>query len=173
MMEEEKNVPYFPMFFRLAGRSVLVVGAGAIGSRRIETLLEFGADVLTVAPEGAGRMAEIEKLAADGHFAGTLTWERRCFQPSDVDGKFFVTAASDDRKENDRIVSLCRSRGILVNHAGDQKQCDFYFPAVAREGALVAGICSSGRDHHLVRKTAADLRAWLRERNETGIRERG
>lgn len=187
--------PYFPMFFCLSGRKVLVVGAGNIGTRRVETLLSFGADVLAVAPEGSGRMEELVRdagwkrteeadagrkqteeadagrkrtaerdagEAADMSGGGRLTWERRRFCAEDLDGVFFAVAAADDPAVNDQIADLCRSRGILVNHAGDRSKCDFYFPAVAREGKLVVGISSSGQDHRLVRKTAAALREWLR-----------
>lgn len=159
-------MPYFPMFFCLDGRKVLVVGAGRIGARRIETLLSFGADVMVVAPEGDQRM---EALIAERNFEGRLVWERRSFRPSDADGKFLVIAAADDPEVNDRIVSLCRSRGILVNHAGDQSQCDFYFPGIARDERLVIGVCSSGLNHRLVREAAAALRTWLKEfsRRET------
>lgn len=179
-----QKIPYFPMFFSLAGREVLVVGAGKIGSRRIETLLSFGASVLAVAPEGTERMKELagsqdkeptgermkepaerqmKELAAEKASAGRLVWERRCFRPPDLDGKFLVIAASDDAAVNDQIVSLCRRRGILVNHAGDQRQCDFYFPGIVREGKLVAGVSSSGQDHGLVRKVSAAMRVWLQE----------
>lgn len=179
-----QKIPYFPMFFSLADREVLVVGAGKIGSRRIETLLSFGASVLAVAPEGTERMKELagsqdkeptgermkepaerqmKELAAEKASAGRLVWERRCFRPSDLGGKFLVIAASDDAAVNDQIVSLCRSRGILVNHAGDQRQCDFYFPGIVREGKLVAGVSSSGQDHGLVRKVSAAMRVWLQE----------
>lgn len=192
MEHKVQEIPYFPMFFSLAGREVLVVGTGKIGSRRIETLLSFGAFVLAVAPEGTDRMKELagsrekepaeeqeresageqEKESAGERMkepfaeeasAGRLVWERRCFRPSDLDGKFLVIAASDDAGVNDQIVSLCRSRGILVNHAGDQRQCDFYFPGIVREGKLVAGVSSSGQDHGLVRKVSAAMRVWLRE----------
>lgn len=200
MENKVQEIPYFPMFFSLAGREVLVVGAGKIGSRRIETLLTFGASVLAVAPEGTDRMKELagsqgketaeehmkepagermkepvgerlkepagertKEAAAEEASAGRLVWKRRCFRPSDLDGKFLVIAASDDAGVNDQIVSLCRSRGILVNHAGDQRQCDFYFPGIVREGKLVAGVSSSGQDHGLVRKVSAAMRVWLRE----------
>lgn len=59
MEHKVQEMPYFPMFFSLAGREVLVVGAGKIGSRRIETMLSFGASVLAVAPEGTDRMKEL------------------------------------------------------------------------------------------------------------------
>lgn len=170
----EKSVPYFPMFFRLSGRKVLVVGAGRIGSRRIEVLLSFGADVLAVAPKGHERMKalpaaseererqESVSAASEERFTGRLTWERRRFCPSDLDGKFLAVAASDDPAVNDQIVRLCRSRGILVNHAGDQTQCDFFFPGVAREGNLVIGVCASGQNHGLVKEVSAALRSWLK-----------
>ena len=44
---------YFPLFFDLEEKWVLVVGAGSVASRRIRVLLEFGARVAAVAPESS------------------------------------------------------------------------------------------------------------------------
>ena len=46
-------VAYFPLFFELEEKWVLVVGAGSVASRRIRVLLEFGARVAAVAPESS------------------------------------------------------------------------------------------------------------------------
>ena len=40
----------FPMFLKLTGRACLVVGAGSVGTPKIEGLLSAGADVTVVAP---------------------------------------------------------------------------------------------------------------------------
>ena len=50
---------YFPMFVDLEGKHVLAVGAGTIGSRRILTLLKFGAQVTAVDPDGR-KLKEME-----------------------------------------------------------------------------------------------------------------
>lgn len=117
------------------------------------------------AKEGPG-MQEATEAAA-----GNIRWLRRSFREEDIcrAGRMsqsgirpdFVIAATDDDELNSRIVKLCREAGIPVNHAGDKSQCDFFFPGIAREGNLVAGVTASGADHGLTRRAAAQLRQWL------------
>lgn len=147
---------FFPLFFSLEHKKALVVGAGKIASRRAEILAEFGADVWLVAPEGS-------ELAARLAREGAVHWERRCFQPTDIEGCCLVIAATDDGEVNGQVVRLCRDRHILVNHAGDRSRCDFYFPGIAREGGLVAGVTASGKNHKLVSDVTGRLQSWLRQ----------
>ena len=42
---------YFPLFIELEGKKVTVVGAGAVASRRICTLLDFDVRLPVLAPE--------------------------------------------------------------------------------------------------------------------------
>ena len=42
---------YYPIFVELAGKKVVVVGGGMIAERKIETLLEHGADVYLISRE--------------------------------------------------------------------------------------------------------------------------
>lgn len=146
---------YFPLFFNMKGRPALVVGAGKIASRRAEILAEFGADVMVVAPEGAELM---ERLSREG----TVRWERRKFAVQDIDGQYMVIAATSDAELNTEIAVQCKSRHILVNNAGDKSQCDFYFPGIAREGGIVAGITTSGKDHGLAREITGQMQMWLK-----------
>ncbi len=147
---------YFPLFFDLKYRKVLVAGAGKIAARRAEALAEFGAEIQVVAPSGIGQM---ERLAAQG----MVHWEKRCFVPEDVSGCNMVIAATDDARVNREIVRCCRERQIPVNHAGDKSQCDFYFPGVAREGNLVVGVTASGKDHKLASEVTGRLQSWLKQ----------
>lgn len=147
---------YFPLFFSLKGRSALVVGAGKIASRRAEILAEFGADVLVVAPDGAELM---ERLVREG----TVRWERRVFAPQDIEERYVVIAATGDAQLNTEIAVMCKARHILVNNAGDKSQCDFYFPGIAREGGIVAGVTTSGKDHGLAREITGQMQIWLKK----------
>lgn len=156
MIKGTESHAYFPLFVDLREKRVLVVGAGAIGMRRAAVLSQFGADVRIVAPECAAHNEE-------AYGESNLVWEKRTFVPEDIDGCFLVIAATDDDVLNGQIACLCREQGIYVNHAGDQSQCDFYFPAIAMEENLVVGITSSGEDHRLVRWLAARLRVWLKQ----------
>ena len=158
-----EKAAYFPIFFDLTEKPVLVIGAGPVGLRRAGVLAEFGAKVRVIAPEctvpaGYGMQGMELQLQEK-----KMLWEKRVFEEDDINGSFLVIAATDDEALNDRIVKLCRDRGILVNHAGDQSRCDFFFPAIVREKNLVLGVTSSGTDHRLVSRAASKLREWLKE----------
>lgn len=145
---------YFPLFVDISERKILVVGAGVIASRRAAVLAEFGARVLVVAPDGAEAMYNLERT-------GKIVWSHRRFEAADLDGIWLAVVATNDDGLNDQITVLCRERKIPVNHAGDKSKSDFYFPGVAREGSLVAGVTASGSDHKLARKAAESMRSWL------------
>ena len=72
---------YFPMFVDLEGKHVLAVGAGTIGSRRILTLLKFGAQVTAVDPNAAPGKGSRFFHGAYGNwkqgdgFAGSFRWK--------------------------------------------------------------------------------------------------
>lgn len=156
-MHESENIcrtDFFPLFFCLSGHRTLVAGAGPVGTRRASLLAEFGAEVIVAAPEGSAKMRRLEQ-------EGKILWRHREFEEGDLEGCFLVAAATSDEAVNDEIAEKCRRRGIFVNHAGNRKLCDFYFPAVAKKGKLVIGITASGQDHKLVRRFAALLREWL------------
>lgn len=172
----ENNAGYFPLFVSLQGKKILIVGAGKIAARRATVLVEFGALVTVVAPEidneekiernRSGnpeltcKTVPVTKLAESDR----LIWKRHPFGAQDIkdlEESFLVIAATDDPAVNDDVVRLCRKRGIPVNHAGDQSQCDFQFPAIVRKDPVVIGVNAGGKDHGLVKRVAAGLRAWI------------
>ncbi len=152
---------YFPLFVDLAGKKIRIVGAGTVATRRAAVLADFGAKILVTAPAGTEEMENLET-------AGTVCWSRRPFETEDLDDVELVLAATDDAGLNAEIVRLCGERGIPVNDAGEKERCDFYFPAIARSKDVVIGVTASGTDHRLVRRLAANLREWLREKPESG-----
>ncbi len=155
---QEPELPaYFPMFVPMKGKNVLVVGAGGIAARRIQTLRRFGCHITAVAPS----ISESVRAAAD------QVYERE-FMDHDCKGRELVLAATDNRAVNRRVVSLCKEEGILVNTADCKEECDFYFPAVVEQDGLVFGICSSGTNHQKVRQAAELLRREF-GRNKEGL----
>jgi uroporphyrin-III C-methyltransferase/precorrin-2 dehydrogenase/sirohydrochlorin ferrochelatase len=85
----------------LAGRRVLVVGAGRLASRRTGDLLSAGALVTVVAPDGS---AEIETSGA--------TVVRRRFAAADVDGAWLVLACTDDPAVNEAVAAAAEAQRI-------------------------------------------------------------
>lgn len=157
MTENHDINGYFPMFFDIKEKKILIIGAGHIALRRVETLLSFGACLTVAAPEWEDR---IEKYEA----AGGLILQRCTYTPDLLASDYFmVIAATDDSHLNREICQEGKNRGMLVNNASDKSQCDFYFPAIVRQGDVIAGVCAGGKDHKLVRRVAAGMRNWLRQ----------
>ena len=65
---------YFPLFIDLEGKKITVVGAGAVASRRICTLLEFGARITVLAPEASEK---VKSLSGEGR----LIWRKEAYRP--------------------------------------------------------------------------------------------
>lgn len=157
MSERYNTNGYFPMFFNIEGKKVLIVGAGNIALRRVETLLSFGACLTVAAPdqkEQIGRYAE----------EGKLLLLEQGYTPDMIRQEFFMVIAATDSSQLNREICLeGKRKGILVNNASDKSQCDFYFPAIVRQGDVIAGVCAGGMDHRLVRRVAAGMRNWLKQ----------
>jgi siroheme synthase-like protein len=157
----EKKQKYFPVFIDMNARSVLIIGAGEIASRRAGILADFGAEITVIAPDGT---AEMKKLEAQKK----VSWQHRVCEEGDLTELvrqewYMVLAATDDAALNRRIVLASQTADILANNASDHSQCDFFFPAIVENDDLVIGVTSTRQDHRLVRRIAARLREWLKE----------
>ena len=135
---------YFPIFVDLTDREILVVGGGTVASRRIRVLTGFCEHITVVAPEVSQEIARSISSEPGGCI---LTVFQRPFEPSDLDGRQIVLAATDDAVLNRRIAEMCRAKGIPVNDCSDQRFCDFQFPSVVRDEDVVIGINASGKNH--------------------------
>ena len=54
---------YYPIHLDIKNRNCLVVGGGAVGTRKVNTLLECGARVTVVSPDPTAHLA---RLASEG-----------------------------------------------------------------------------------------------------------
>jgi uroporphyrin-III C-methyltransferase/precorrin-2 dehydrogenase/sirohydrochlorin ferrochelatase len=155
---------YLPVFHDVLGASVLVVGAGAVGTRKIEALLAGGARVTVVAREFS---PAVEERAA----RGDLTALRGTFHPSQMEEAELVFAATRDRALNHRVSAEARRRRIPVNVADSPEECTILLPAVVRGEGFTAAISTGGRHPG----AAKALREFLEDhREEISIRlERG
>lgn len=147
---------YFPLFIDLEGKRVCVFGAGTIASRRIRALLDFGCDLTVIAPDAS---TEVQRWSEEGQ----LLWKKVFYQPGMVQGAFLVLAATDEPEVNAQIRKECKVFGIPVNVSSDRELCDFYFPGLAVEGELVAGVTAGGGNHGLAREAAGRIREVLKE----------
>ena len=64
---------------------------------------------------------------------------------------------------NRQVGEEAHSLGIPVSVADCEAECSFYFPAVCTGEELVAGVVSSGKDHHKTARAAKEIRRVLEE----------
>ncbi|HQT98205.1 MAG: uroporphyrinogen-III C-methyltransferase [Deltaproteobacteria bacterium 37-65-8] len=159
---------YLPAFHDVLGARVLVVGAGAVGTRKIETLLAGGARVTVVAKEFS---RSVEDRAA----RGDLTVHRGEFHSGQMEGAELVFAATPDRALNRRVSAEARRRRIPVNVADSPEECTFLLPAVIRGDEFTVAISTGGRHPgaaKAVREFIEEHRAEISVRLERGRRRK-
>ena len=141
---------HFPLFVNLSGKKVVLIGGGTIASRRIATLRLFGCQTVVIAPE--------LKCSAEG-----IRWLQRAYEPGDLEGAFLAVAATNDRAVNHAVWEEATRLGIPVSVADREAECSFYFPAICTGENLVAGVVSTGKDHHRTARAAREIRKVLEE----------
>src|SRR5687768_16480413 len=139
----------FPIFVKLEGRPVLLVGAGSVAESKIAGLLSAGAVVTVVAPNAT---SGIQKLAEDGK----IFWHQRVFDSRDLDGMTLVVAAVP-REVAGLIYEEAQIRGVLVNSVDDPDNCDFYYPSVVNRGDFQIAISTAGHSPALAQRIRIEL----------------
>lgn len=136
----------YPVMLRVRNRDVLVVGGGPIGARKAEGLLAQGAVVTVVAPE------IVEELTSNP----AVRCVPRRFEPDDVEGRWLVVTATNDRVAQQLVFDTCEARGIWCNAADDPERCAFILPAVHRREPVIVSVSTGG--------ASPALAGWLRDR---------
>ncbi|MCF2527498.1 uroporphyrinogen-III C-methyltransferase [Yinghuangia soli] len=137
MSPKYDDVPAYPAGLRLAGRKVVMVGAGTVARRRLAGLVDAKADVLVVAPAAT---PSVEAMADDGE----LTWARRGYEPADLDGAWYVIAATDDPAVNAAVEADAEARRIFCVRSDDASQASAWTPASGRHDGLQVAVLAGG-----------------------------
>jgi uroporphyrin-III C-methyltransferase/precorrin-2 dehydrogenase/sirohydrochlorin ferrochelatase len=148
---------YFPIFLRLAGEPVLVVGGGAVAERKIDLLLRTSAQVRVIAPELVSGLAE---RAA----AGEITHVATEFSPEHLDGVRLAIAATDKHAINAWVARQAERRNIPVNVVDDRELSRFIVPAIVDRSPVVVAVGSSGDAPVLTRRLRERLESFLPQR---------
>lgn len=143
--------PYFPMFLRLAGQPVLLVGGGEVGLRKARLLDKAGAGIRLVSPQVHAGFAELSGVTVLG----------TAFAPEQLDAVRLCIAATDDVALNRHIAALCDDRGIWVNVVDDPDACSAVTPALIDRSPLIVAIGSGGEAPVLVRRIREQIEALL------------
>jgi uroporphyrin-III C-methyltransferase / precorrin-2 dehydrogenase / sirohydrochlorin ferrochelatase len=145
-----------PIFLKLTGRKCLLVGAGNVALEKIGSLLKTGLDLTVIAPEAHPR---IRQPATEGK----ITWHRRNFELSDLDGSFLVVTATNSPQVNAAVYQGCVERNIICNSVDDIPNCDFYFGSVVSRGHLQIAISTAGESPAVAQRLRREIDEQLPE----------
>jgi precorrin-2 dehydrogenase/sirohydrochlorin ferrochelatase len=127
----------YPIFLELDGRRVVIIGGGAVATRKAEALLSAGARLVVVAEQFDDVLVELcqksnAQLIKSSYFKNYLA------------GSTLAIAATNNPAINEQIYEDCQELKILCNVVDDPELCDFFVPAVARRGDLQIAIGTEG-----------------------------
>ena len=143
---------FLPLFHKLQGRVVLVVGGGEVALRKARLLSDAGGQLRVVAPEVRG---ELTALAGEGRV------HLRGYESADLQGVALVIAATDDEPLNARISAEAQALGIPVNVVDAPALCSVIFPAIVDRSPLIVAVTSGGDAPVLARLIRAKIETWI------------
>ena len=145
---------FLPLFHKLQGACVLVIGGGEIALRKARLLADAGGVLRVVAPEVDSQLVALVQTS------GGEVRHRR-YQPDDLDGCRLVIAATDDPTLNAQVSAQAQARQVPVNVVDAPALCTVIFPAIVDRSPLVVAVSSGGDAPVLARLIRAKLEAWI------------
>jgi len=145
---------YLPIGLDIRGRDCLVVGGGAIGTRKVRNLIRAGGQVILISPEATEELAE---MAA----SGDILWKQEGYREEHLHGAFLAIAATDDEGVNGRVVEGAKRLGILVCDASSGDRSQLIFGALHQGDGVTVAVFSDGEDPARARQTRDRIAAFV------------
>ncbi len=145
---------YFPLFLRLAGQPVVVIGGGEVAARKTLLLARAGAAITLVSPELCASLQERLERGEVRHIAEE-------FRPEHLEGARLVIAATDVESVNAWVARSAEARNIWVNVVDDRDKSRFIMPAIVDRSPVIVAIGSSGDAPVLTRRLREKFEALL------------
>jgi siroheme synthase-like protein len=145
-----------PLAFKFDGVRVLVIGAGQIGVRKAQQLIDAGAVVSIIAEDFLAPLPQ-----------GVATVEQRRYRRGDLAGFWLVVSATGQPDVNDEVVQEASEERIWLNVVDDPERCSFYFMALHRQGDVTVAVTTEGAAPAL----AQEIRTLVAERLPNNLGE--
>lgn len=145
---------YFPLFLDTHNKTVLVVGAGEVASRKVELLMKTDAAIHVVAPQVSDT---IQRYANQQRIKLSI----RPFSNSDLQGCAWVFVATSDEQLNSDIHALAQEHKLPVNVVDNPELCDFITPSIIERDPITIAMASGGVAPVLLRYLRERLESWI------------
>ena len=130
---------FFPVSIELNNKNVLVIGAGKIALRKIETLLNYNCNINVITKEILEeKFLELEKNNKIKIF------KNQEFEEKFLENIFLVVVATDNEIFNKKISQLCMSKNILVNNITSKDDMNIRFMSIYEKDDIQIAISANG-----------------------------
>ena len=145
---------FLPLFFKLTGKTCLVIGGGEVAVRKANMLASADANVHIVSKSITPAMTEFIKKNDCSYRLGE-------FVEDDLDNTQLVIAATNDKALNETISQLANARNLPVNVVDNPELCSFILPAIIDRSPVVVAVSSGGKSPVLARLIRARLETLI------------
>jgi uroporphyrin-III C-methyltransferase/precorrin-2 dehydrogenase/sirohydrochlorin ferrochelatase len=128
----------YPISLNLAGKRVVVVGAGSVAARRVTSLIDAGARVLVISPTCDSRIISLAQ-------EGLLELREHSYETGDLTGAWLVHAATNDAVVNEKIAADSDSQGTWCIRADRALLSEAWTPASTRVDDITVAV-TAGAD---------------------------
>lgn len=137
MPHDTPKLNAFPVFLRVEGKTVAIVGDGEEALAKARLLGQSSAELRIVAGHASPELAAW--IACNGalHVAAP-------YEPAHLEGAVMVFAASGEESLDRRVVEDARRLGIAVNAVDRPDLCDFFTPALVNRAPVAIAIGTEG-----------------------------
>ena len=130
---------FFPVSIDLNNKNILIVGAGKIALRKVETLLNYNCNINVITKEILEeKFLELEKNNKIKIF------KNQEFEEKFLENIFLVITATDNEILNKEISQLCMSKNILVNNITSKDDMNVRFMSIYEKDDIQIAISANG-----------------------------
>ena len=130
---------FFPVSIDLNNKNILVIGAGKIALRKVETLLNYNCNIIVITKDILEeKFLELEKNNK------IKILKNQEFEKKFLENIFLVIAATDNEVLNKDISQLCINKNILVNNITSKDDMNVRFASIYEKDDIQIAISANG-----------------------------
>jgi len=149
----------FPIFLKVAGRKIVVVGNGEAAFAKLRLLQQSNATLVAVA---AGPYPPLRQFLQQEQRKGAdVIWLDQAFSPHMLQDAVLVFAACERIADNKSVMEAAHTRHIPLNVVDEPDFCDFYTPTLINRAPVAVAVGSEGAAPVLTQAIRAKIEALL------------
>ena len=130
---------FFPVSIDINNKNILVIGAGKIALRKVETLLNYNCNIIVITKDILEeKFLELEKNNK------IKILKNQEFEEKFLENIFLVVVATDNEVLNKNISQLCINKNILVNNITSKDDMNVRFASIYEKDDIQIAISANG-----------------------------